>query len=167
MHPHGDRELNDETATIATRRPDEGSALILVLVLMIVGALIVLPLMDYAMSVGRDNTVLSIKTARTEAVKAGLRIALAEPTTALRDVRAGRRHGRHPRSRRAGSTCRCDQVLLHRQRVVARLRPRSGYGLAAVQKGQSVPAGMISSGYVSPDPSSTSAWIADTVVDSP
>ena len=32
------------------------------------------------MAVGRANTVLSVKTARTEAVKAGLRMAMAEPT---------------------------------------------------------------------------------------
>ena len=31
-----------------------------------------------------------------------------------------------------------------------------------MQKGQAVPPGMLSSGYVSPDPTSTSAWIADT-----
>ncbi len=61
--------------------------MILVLVLMVIGALIVLPLMDYAMAVGRTNTVLSSKTAGTEAVKGGLRIALADtPPSTTRAV---------------------------------------------------------------------------------
>jgi hypothetical protein len=62
-----------------TRHRDEGSALILVLALVVVGSLIVLPLLDYAISVGKANTVLSSKTKRQEAVKAGLRTALADP----------------------------------------------------------------------------------------
>ncbi len=59
---------------------DEGSALIMVLVLVAVSSLIVLPMLDYAMAVGRQNTVLSAKTKRQEAVKAGLRTALADPS---------------------------------------------------------------------------------------
>jgi hypothetical protein len=142
-------------------RPDEGSALILVLVLMIVGAMIVLPLMDYAMSVGRNNTVLSVKTSRTEAVKAGLRIALAEPTRLYETCGAGGGTVGIPLSASGlavsvSTRCYFIDSALSLESAQVRL------GLAAVQKGQSVPAGLISSGYVSPDPSSTSAWIADT-----
>lgn len=61
------------------RPRDEGTVLILVLVLMVIGSLIVLPLLDYAMAVGRHNAVLTSKVKRQEAVKAGLRTALAEP----------------------------------------------------------------------------------------
>jgi len=59
---------------------DEGSALIMVLVLVALSSLIVLPMLDYAMAVGRQNTVLSSKTRRQEAVKAGLRTVLADPS---------------------------------------------------------------------------------------
>ena len=59
---------------------DEGSALIMVLVLVALSSLIVLPMLDYAMAVGRQNSVLSLKTKRQEAVKAGLRTVLADPS---------------------------------------------------------------------------------------
>lgn len=62
----------------ATR--DEGSAMIMVLILVAVASLIVLPMLDYATAIGRQNTVLSTKTKRQEAVKAGLRTVLADPS---------------------------------------------------------------------------------------
>lgn len=62
------------------RRPgDEGSVLIFVLVFIVIGSLIVVPLLSYAISISRHNSVLSEKTRRQEAVKAGLRTALADP----------------------------------------------------------------------------------------
>ena len=59
---------------------DQGSALIMVLVVVALASLIVLPMLDYATAVGRQNTVLSTKTKRQEAVKAGLRTVLADPS---------------------------------------------------------------------------------------
>ena len=146
-------------------RPDEGTALILVLVLMVVGALLVLPLMDYAMAVGRANSVLSVKTARTEAVKAGLRIAMAEPTRLYETCGAGGGTVGIPLTATGlaipvSTKCYFIDSALSLESAQVRL------GLAAVQKGQSVPAGMLSTGYVSPDPASTSAWIADTALKS-
>jgi hypothetical protein len=148
-------------------RTDEGSALLLVLVLMVVGALIVLPLMDYAMSTGRANTVLSTKTARTEAVKAGLRIAMADSTRLY--SRCGPPLGGantfvvlSATGVDVPVTTKCyfiDQALSLDPTEVR-------HGLAAVQVGQTVPAGLLSAGYVSPNPTSTSAWIADTTLTS-
>ncbi len=60
-------------------RPDEGSVLVLVLVLVVIGALIVVPTLNYAVTTMRANTVVVSKTKRQEAVKAGLRVALADP----------------------------------------------------------------------------------------
>ncbi len=51
----------------------------LVLVMMIIGSLIVIPMMRYAMTVLSANTVLSEKTTRIESAKAGLRLSLADP----------------------------------------------------------------------------------------
>ncbi len=59
---------------------DEGNALIMVLVLVAIVSFIVIPLLDYATAVSRQNTVLSTKTKRQEAVKAGLRTVLADPS---------------------------------------------------------------------------------------
>lgn len=62
------------------KRPrDRGSVLIMVLVLMIIVALLVLPMLTHASTVFRANRVVSDKARRQEAVRAGLRMALAEP----------------------------------------------------------------------------------------
>lgn len=58
---------------------DEGSALILALVLILVGTMMVLPVMKYTMSVTRANRVSSTVADRSEAVKGGLRAALYDP----------------------------------------------------------------------------------------
>jgi hypothetical protein len=58
---------------------DDGVVLLYVLILMVLGALIVVPTLEYATSVTKQNSVLSTKVKRQEAVKAGLRTALADP----------------------------------------------------------------------------------------
>jgi Tfp pilus assembly protein PilX len=58
---------------------DRGSALIMALVLMIVGSMMVLPVMNYTMTVLRSNGTLSERSNRVEKVKAGLRAALDDP----------------------------------------------------------------------------------------
>lgn len=58
---------------------DEGSALVIALVMVIVCGLMILPILDYAQSVSRQSRVLQVKTTRVEAVKGGLRTALADP----------------------------------------------------------------------------------------
>lgn len=63
----------------AERRRDEGSALVFALVTILIGSLVVLPLMDYTMSVLRADGVRSDVTESTEAVKGGLRAALYDP----------------------------------------------------------------------------------------
>lgn len=60
-------------------RRDEGAVLPLVLVMSVIGALVILPLMSYAVAIGRANRVLSDGTQNMEAVRAGARIALADP----------------------------------------------------------------------------------------
>lgn len=58
---------------------DEGSALILALVLILIASFMVLPVMNYTMGVMRTNHVLTDKATRVEAVKGGLRAALYDP----------------------------------------------------------------------------------------
>ena len=64
----------------ANRPRDEGAVLPLILVLTIVAALVVLPVMSYTLTVLRSNKVVSERTKDLEAVKGGLRVALAELT---------------------------------------------------------------------------------------
>ena len=61
------------------RARDAGTALPLVLALMVIGALIVIPMLRYTVTVMRHNTALSDKTQRVEALRAGLRVAMADP----------------------------------------------------------------------------------------
>ena len=60
-------------------RRDDGSVLVLVLVMMVIGTLVVVPIMGYAVSVLRANEVVGERSADAEAVKAGFRYAMAEP----------------------------------------------------------------------------------------
>ena len=61
------------------RKRDEGTILPMVLVWMAIGALITLPMLAYASTVLRANTVLSQKNIHGEAGKAGFRMAMADP----------------------------------------------------------------------------------------
>ncbi len=65
--------------TVTCDRPDDGSVLILVLVLIVVAGLIVLPLMQYTMSVLRLNRAVSERTQDIEAAKGGIRVAMSDP----------------------------------------------------------------------------------------
>lgn len=58
---------------------DSGSALIMALVMIVIGAMFVASAATYANSVFRANRVLSQRTKESEAVKSGLRMALASP----------------------------------------------------------------------------------------
>ncbi len=58
---------------------DEGSVLIMALVMMVIGSMIVLSVLTYSITVMRANHVLTEKTQRLEAVKAGLRVSLSDP----------------------------------------------------------------------------------------
>ncbi|MGB9344438.1 MAG: fibronectin type III domain-containing protein [Ilumatobacteraceae bacterium] len=68
----------DDTVTTSRER-DAGSVLPLVLAMIVIGSLIVIPTMRYAITVLKANTVLSEKTMRIEGAKAGLRLSLADP----------------------------------------------------------------------------------------
>lgn len=70
---------------------DEGMALVLVLVLMLVGSFLVLPMLDYSMSVTRQNRILQSKAERVEEVKGGLRAALIDPVALYRACAASGR----------------------------------------------------------------------------
>ena len=57
---------------------DEGSILLIVMIFTIVVSLVIIPLLSYQQTVLRSNSVLSAKTARLEAVKAGTRVKVTK-----------------------------------------------------------------------------------------
>ena len=91
MNTHGMNTQRSNARPTSDRRQgrDAGTALPLVLVMIVIGSLWVLPVMSYAMSVFRANSVLSDKTSRLEAVKAGLRVSLSDPVSLYEECGAG------------------------------------------------------------------------------
>ncbi|HEY0520197.1 MAG TPA: hypothetical protein VGC84_11955, partial [Ilumatobacteraceae bacterium] len=65
-------------ATAVETDRDQGAALILALVMMILAAIIVIPALDYTMTVTRTGRGVQDKVLRAEAVKGGLRTVLAD-----------------------------------------------------------------------------------------
>ena len=70
------------------RRPeterDEGSLLVLCMVLVVVSVMVVIPIMEFGISVTRANRVAKSRSVAAEAVKGGLRTALADPKSLYR-----------------------------------------------------------------------------------
>lgn len=96
------------------RNGDEGAVLLLVLVLIVIGALIVIPLMGYTIAVLNANRVEQEKTRNVEAAKGGIRTALLQPGELFGD------------KDRANAGCPADPaVLLPADGVVARDIPVS------------------------------------------
>jgi hypothetical protein len=70
---------------------DRGSSLVLAMVMMLMGAMMVLPVMRYTMTVLKSGHVRSDTADRTEAVKGGLRVALYDPVALYQEcVLSGR-----------------------------------------------------------------------------
>lgn len=142
---------------------DAGVALPLVLAATVMISLIVLPILNYSMSVMRANSVLSDKLERIEAVKSGLRVSLAQPSNLYEVCGLG---GPNVPTHLAnaeinGLTVSTDCFLLESQSALTDTELR--FGLVATQVGQNPPAGLAGAVYGPPaDPSSTSEWLAST-----
>jgi len=128
---------------------DEGSALILTLVFIIIVSFLVLPVMDYIMAVTRSNRVLVSRAERVEAVKGGLRAALVNPSQLYAAcVNSGRTTSialAVPPGLGISSKCTTTQDAL--QEVPSNLR----WALTSIQSGSNA---SIPPPYVNPDPSS-------------
>src|SRR5512143_2015072 len=74
---------------------DRGSALILALVMIILGATVVLPTLNYTMTVTSVSRLAMIKTIGNEEVKGGLRTALADPAKLYQECQGGSRTTEH------------------------------------------------------------------------
>lgn len=157
-----------------SRRPaeatrDDGAVLIMALALLVIGALIVIPLLTYTISVSRSSMVSKAKTERLESVKGGLRAALADPTSlyktcnpAVAGTTVSTRIGAPPM--KIGVTTDCFLLRQSRAEDPAQLR----YGLALTGRTATYPASMPTSGqktYPSSAPASETTWttLASTI----
>ena len=69
----------DATVAVDAVPEDQGMAMVMCMVFIILGMLVVTPLLGYASSVLRTSRIQTEKTGRAEAVRGALRIALADP----------------------------------------------------------------------------------------
>jgi len=145
---------------------DRGSALPLVLVLIVIASLIILPTLTYAVSVLGANSVLSAKTHRIEAVKGGLRVALAEPSALYK---ACADSGQTLSIRLADSelngetvSTECYTIELASSQSAEEMR----FGVATTRVGFPPPAGLAGNAYVPTDPTSTTEWQDATTLES-
>jgi hypothetical protein len=115
---------------------DRGTALILALVMIIIGAMIVLPTLSYTMAVTRHSRVAMSRTAADEQVKGGLRTALADPGKLYMGCQGGSRTTIHTiASSITGVTTTCSWLSEKNERDAT----TTSYSVATTQVGSSVP----------------------------
>ena len=142
---------------------DRGSVLPLVLVMMVISSLWVLPMLSYTTSVFRANTALSSRTQRIEAVKAGLRVALADPVSlydACNNPGDTSLAGLTMDGVTVSSVCRIIAAEFAQNSAELRL------GLVASQAGQDPPVELSGDPFVPTDPLSPYEWSLEATVES-
>jgi hypothetical protein len=155
--PHHEPQHGEE---IADDR-DRGGALILALVMIILGATVVLPTLSYTMAVTRQSRVAMTRTAGDEAVKGGLRTALADPGKLYLECQGGSRTTVHPIATAIPNVSTSCSWL---SEAYAKDSTQIPYSVATVQAGSAVPsdAWPPATSYPSSGNSDTHAWVADT-----
>ena len=158
---HDDRNRDGDRAIRTTAQRDRGAVLPMVLVTAVIGMLVVLPLLDYAITLYKSNTLLVDKTSRIEGARAGLRTLLADP------------QGLYEQCGNAGTTtpvqlAQIDLDVTASSKCfligtgVANDPTALRYGNIVTQSGRTVPAGL--QGTVAPESGAASptAWQAST-----
>ena len=141
---------------------DQGTALLMVLLLIVIGSLMVVPLARYSTSVLRANTVLTGKTKRVESVKAGLRVALADPARLYEACGAAGPTvpvALAPTTANGlGVTTRCYYIDHQAAQAADQLR----YGLTATRAGATPPIELSGKSYSPANPADTREWWTST-----
>lgn len=142
-----------------SNRRDDGAALVLALVIVIIASLMVLPLLDYAMTVTRSSRLVGNKAERIEAAKGGLRVALSDPVSLYKVCDA------------AGLTVAVDlaapQLAVGVSTQCFKVDETAAedpndlrYGIATLQAGSSVPTGSSGKAFPGSGSASESAWVS-------
>ena len=149
---------------------DQGAALILALVMVLVGALIVTPLLSYGVTVTRGSRIATAKNQRAEAVKGALRVALADPK-AMYDACSG--SGLHNEVTLAspskaenpdGTGLDIDvHTVCTTVKSATELQPSElRVAMTTTESGSSAPAGTVGDAYTGSGSNSINAWVNDT-----
>lgn len=149
-------------ADVPPAERDRGAALILAMIIVILGALVIIPLLTYAQVVTQSGKVQTTKAARAEATKAALRVALADPK-ALYD-HCSDHSGLHTEAQlptanlAVAVTSNCTTVRSATELSASELR----VPMTVVQSGATVPVGTVGTPYAGSGSASLSNWIDDT-----
>ena len=151
VHPREDPRANR----------DEGSALVLVMVMIVICALIVVPVLTYATAVTRSSRVLQDKAERVEAVKGGLRTVLADPIALYKACDAA---GLTVSVNLAGPGLHTAvSTKCYKMADVNAADPTSlRYAVASTQVGSSVPTGITGSTYPTSGAAPETQWLSHT-----
>ncbi len=128
--------------------------------MVVIGSLVVLPVMSYATTVLKANSVLSAKTQRFEAVKAGLRTALYDPLDLYRNCDQSQTAPVDYTSTDMNGVeveTTCQLVGFAKTVINDHLR----YGLTATEAGQTIPPALKGKKYGSPT-GNPSDWVPRT-----
>lgn len=134
--------------------------MILALIFVMIGAMIVLPILKYSTAVARSSRNITEKTARVEAVKGGLRTALANPIALYQlcdasGLTVGVSVPSPGLNRSVTTTCyKMDETSAEDPDNIR-------YGLAATQVGASIPDGLQGNIYPGTGADPESTWRAD------
>lgn len=131
------------TDPLHRERRDEGSVLLLVLVLIVIVGLIVVPLMSYALSVHRASASQAVKSRDVEAAKGGVRRVLADPAALFDACDFGVNPLGGPSLSRSVDTT-CQVVGTRRIKEFADVP----FSIASVQADSVTPAGFASNTYL-------------------
>lgn len=148
------------------QRDDGGQVLAIVLVFTVISSLVVLPLLAYQRTVLRANKVLSSKTARVEAVKAGLRIALADPVSLYQTCGDAGPTVPVSLSSHTMTGLPVNTKCYFLDYATATGSTELRYGLVATQVGSTIPAELKGTRFSPVNPSSATEWISATTVES-
>lgn len=138
---------------------DEGSALVIAMAFVLIGALMVTPMMQYAIVVTRTGTTQKVKLERAEAVKGAFRTAMADPSKLYE---ACSNSGLHNEVELAGpqlgvgivTECTTIKDSLELDDTTLRVAMTTTY------LGSSAPVGTVGSIY--PGSADVTAWVGDT-----
>lgn len=156
-----------------SRRPDSdrGSALVIMLVVVMLAALVVVPMLEFGAAMLRFERVTSNKSARIEAVKGALRVAMADPASLYqRSCPSYSQMWTATSGLELADTLAGSDAVRTGCELIGTATADFGGRLdnALVAAGVTAPVGMQGATYLTPDPASISTWFdSDHAADTP
>ena len=140
---------------------DRGSSLLFALMFVTLASMIVVPMLGYAVTVGKSSRIANAKSNRAEAVKGALRVALADPasfydTCSQSGLTIAKSLGNANLNIPISTTCTTTKNTT--ENVDSDLR----VAMATTQVGSTVPAGTVGTPFAGSGNSDPQAWLAQT-----